>query len=56
MRIVLDSNVLARTAPGKTGTAREVVLRVTQLPHSLILSAALLTELARVLQYPRLRE
>jgi uncharacterized protein len=55
MRVVLDSNVLARATPGKTSAAREVLLLVTQLPHHLITSAQLLTELARILQYPRVR-
>jgi putative PIN family toxin of toxin-antitoxin system len=55
MRVVLDSNVLARATPGKTSAAREVLLLVLQAPHVLVLSASLLTELARILQYPRVR-
>jgi putative PIN family toxin of toxin-antitoxin system len=55
MRVLLDSNVLARATPGKTSAAREVLLLVTQAPHHLLTSAPLLTELARILQYPRVR-
>ena len=55
MRVVLDSNVLARATPGKTSAAREVLLLLTQPPHDLLTSAPLLTELARILQYPRVR-
>jgi uncharacterized protein len=55
MRVVLDSNVLARATPGKTSAAREVLIRVTKQPHTLVTAAALLAELARTLQYPRVR-
>ena len=55
MRVLLDSNVLARATPGKTSAAREVLLLVTQPPHQLITPAERLTELARILQYPRVR-
>jgi putative PIN family toxin of toxin-antitoxin system len=55
MRVVLDSNILARATPGKTSAAREVLLLVTQAPHVLITAAPLLTELVRILQYPRVR-
>ena len=53
MRVVIDSNVLARATPGKTSAAREVVLLLLQPPHCLLSSAPLLTELARILKYPR---
>ncbi len=55
MRVVIDSNVLARATPGKTSAAREVLLLVTQAPHLLVTAAPLLVELARILQYPRVR-
>jgi putative PIN family toxin of toxin-antitoxin system len=55
MRGVLDSNILARATPGKSSAAREVLLLLTQQPHTLITAAPLLTELARILQYPRVR-
>ncbi len=55
MRVTIDSNVLARATPGKTSAAREVLLLLSELPHTLITSAPLLTELARMLQYERVR-
>ena len=55
MRIVIDSNVLARATPGKTSAARELLLLATQKPHTLITSAPLLSELAGTLEYPRVR-
>ncbi len=55
MRALLDSNVLARATPGKASAAREVLLLLTQSPQQLVTSAPLLTELARILQYPRVR-
>jgi putative PIN family toxin of toxin-antitoxin system len=55
MRVVFDSNVLARATPGKTSAAREVLLLVTQAPHVLVTAAPFLTELVRILQYPRVR-
>jgi predicted nucleic acid-binding protein len=55
MRLVLDSNVLARATPGKTSAAREVLLLASHIPHTLVSAPALLLELARILQYPRVR-
>jgi uncharacterized protein len=55
MRVVIDSNVLARATPGKTSAAREDLLLTISEPHTLVTSAPLLTELARMLHYPRVR-
>jgi putative PIN family toxin of toxin-antitoxin system len=55
MRVVLDTNILARSFYRLTGPAAEVLERVAARPHVLILSAAMLMELARVLDYPRFR-
>ena len=55
MRAVLDSNVLARAAYSVGGPAEELVRRLAIPPNALVLSAELLTELRRVLRYPRLR-
>lgn len=54
MKIVLDTNVLARATPGKTGPA-SALRQVIRSSHLLILSPYLLTELARVLRYPRVQ-
>ncbi len=56
MRIVLDTNVLARTTPGPESPAREVLRLAAAQPHALLLSADILSELARVLRYGRLRQ
>jgi putative PIN family toxin of toxin-antitoxin system len=54
MRVVLDTNILARATPGKSGPA--AALRETiRPPHLLIASSHLLTELSEVLRYERLR-
>ena len=54
MKIVLDTNVLARATPGKAGPAAALLLAIRD-PHQLVLSPYLLTELARVLHYSRVR-
>jgi putative PIN family toxin of toxin-antitoxin system len=56
MRIVLDSNVLARAARPVLGPAREVLVRCMDEPHVLLLSAFMLSELRRVLGYERVRK
>jgi putative PIN family toxin of toxin-antitoxin system len=54
MRIVPDSNFLARAA--RSGSlAAKVLAQIITGPHLLIVSPALLAEVARVLRYPRLR-
>ena len=55
MRIVLDTNVLARAVRGKKGPAGEVLRRVFAPPHLLIVSPSLLSELSRILRYRRVR-
>lgn len=56
MRIVLDSNVLARAASPVLGPAREVLIRCSEEPHVLLLSAFMVSELRRVLGYDRVRK
>ena len=56
MRVVLDSNVLARAARGGTGPAAESLRIVMVPPHTFILSPFLLSELSRVLRYERVRK
>jgi predicted nucleic acid-binding protein len=56
MRIVLDSNVLARAAKPILGPAREVLLRSLGETHVLLLSAFIISELRRVLRYECVRE
>ena len=54
MRIVLDTNILARAHQKAHGPARRALLLVATGSHDLILSTYLLQELRRVLTYPRL--
>lgn len=54
MRIVFDTNVLARAHQRAQGPARRAVLHVTSGSDILILSPYILAELERVLTYPRL--
>jgi hypothetical protein len=35
MRVVIDSNILARATPGKTSATREVLLLLTQPLHTI---------------------
>jgi uncharacterized protein len=55
MRIVLDTNVLARAVRGGTGPAAELLGIVMVAPHVFVLSPFILAELARALRYPRMR-
>lgn len=55
MRVVLDSNILARAAHNPAGPAGELLSRLQAAEHVLIVSPFILDELDRVLRYPRLR-
>ena len=55
MRVVLDSNILARSAYRFAGPAGEVLSQLGEPGHTLITSVFLLDELSRVLGYPRLQ-
>jgi putative PIN family toxin of toxin-antitoxin system len=56
VRIVLDTNILARANPRTSGAARALIELIRDsADHSLILSPFLLTELDRILNYPRLQ-
>lgn len=54
MRAVLDTNVLVRCTKNATGPARECFRHFETKQHILLISQYLLSELARVLTYPRL--
>jgi len=57
VRVVLDTSILVRANP-KTppqGLARDLLLTIVSGPHVLILSPAILTEVQRVLNYPRVQ-
>jgi putative PIN family toxin of toxin-antitoxin system len=55
MRIVIDTNVLARATPGRKGPAESVLMMALSPPHLLLASDFVLDELARVLRYNRMR-
>jgi putative PIN family toxin of toxin-antitoxin system len=54
VRVVLDTNVLARAHQLAHGPARRLLLAVIAGPDVLVLSPHLLQELQRILVYPRL--
>jgi predicted nucleic acid-binding protein len=54
MRIVLDSNVLVRAVMSATGPAA-AAYNLIQPPHTLLISTAVLDDLADGLRYPRVR-
>ena len=57
MRVVLDTNILVRANPAVApqSLARDLLLTVLSGPHVLVLSSAILTEIERVLNYPRVQ-
>ena len=55
MRVVLDTNILARAARGGSGLAAGILSEIADPAHVLVLSPFLILELARVLRYPRVR-
>lgn len=54
MRIVLDTSILVRAHESASGPARELLLRIIESDHVLVISNEILHELARVLRYPRM--
>lgn len=56
MRVVLDTNILARAARGGSGPAAELLTRMADPVQVLVLSPFLILELARVLHYPRVQK
>lgn len=55
MRATCDTNILARAAVRPAGPARAVVVELLSDQHVLLLSEHIVTELARVLRYERVR-
>lgn len=54
MRIVLDTAILVRAHGGATGLARDLLIRLIESDHVLLISDEMLYELAKVLRYPRM--
>jgi hypothetical protein len=55
MRVVLDTNILARATPGRNSPAKQVLESLLHPPHVLVSSEFLLNELRRILRYGRVR-
>jgi len=56
MKIVLDNTILVRAHEQAHGLGRELLTRLIESKHVLLLSNEMLHELATVLRYPRLQE
>ena len=56
MRIVLDTTILVRTTEKSQGPARQLLLEIIGEGQSLVPSNEILSEVAKVLRYPRLQE
>ena len=54
MRIVLDTAILVRAHDGAKGLARDLLLRIIESDHVLLISDEMLYEPAKVLRYPRM--
>ena len=54
MRAVLDTAILVRAHDGAKGLARELLLRLVESDHVLLISDEMLYELAKVLRYSRM--
>lgn len=55
MRAVIDTNILVRALINRAGTVRPMLTALDAGLYTVVLSAALLTELTRVLRRPRMR-
>jgi putative PIN family toxin of toxin-antitoxin system len=55
VRIVLDTNILVRAAGNDQGLAGQLLGEIISGPHTLVISPYILSEIARVLSYPRLQ-
>ena len=52
MRIVLDTAILVRASGSSPGLARDLLLKIVESDHILVLSNEMLYELAKVLLAP----
>jgi putative PIN family toxin of toxin-antitoxin system len=55
VKIVLDTSILVRANEHSFGLARELLVRIVNSEHRLVLSNEMLYELTRVLRYSRLQ-
>jgi predicted nucleic acid-binding protein len=52
--IVLDTAILVRGQGSAKGLARDLLIRIVESDHVLLISDGMLCELTRVLRYPRM--
>lgn len=55
MRVVCDTNILARSYPDALGPSRRLLNALRDGPHHMVISPPMLDELERTLGYPRLQ-
>lgn len=55
MRLVLDVNILVRAHDRAAGLGRDLLRELLRQGWTILISGAMLVELARVLRYPRLQ-
>jgi predicted nucleic acid-binding protein len=55
VKIVLYTTILVRANEHSSGLARDLLIRILDGGHRLLISNEMLHELARVLRYPRLQ-
>ncbi len=56
MRVVLDTTILVRSNDSSTGLARQLLLTLLKVGHTLVVSSEMLHEAAKVLRYPRFQK
>ena len=56
MRIVCDTNILARSYPDALGPSRRLLNALRDGPHQIVVSPLMLDELERMLCYPHLQK
>jgi putative PIN family toxin of toxin-antitoxin system len=55
VKIVLDTSILVRANEHSHGLARDLLIKIIEGRHTLLISNEMLHELSRVLRYPRLQ-
>jgi predicted nucleic acid-binding protein len=55
MRVVLDTNILVRAAGDEQGLAGRLLQEIVSGSHVLVSSPYILSEIARVIAYPRVQ-
>jgi predicted nucleic acid-binding protein len=56
VRILLDNTIPVRAHSQSAGLARDLLVKIVEGSHTLLLSNEMLAELSKVLRYPRLQK